>query len=106
MSEIKVGKITPDNIISFIEKEFDANNKEGVIKLVNILNDKCKALNTECKLLKNLIKDQDKLSFCIEKLNEVKEYADEHWWVDGVSECIVNFIDNKIAELKEQTINE
>ena len=33
--------------------------------------------------------NQDKISFAVEQLEKVKEYTDEVWWVDGVSECVV-----------------
>lgn len=36
----------------------------------------------------------------IEQLEKVKEYTDDVWWVDGVSEVVCNFIDNQIKQLK------
>lgn len=49
---IKRGAITPDNILSFIEKEYDAGNKEKVMKLAKMMNDKCISLSRENKVLK------------------------------------------------------
>lgn len=47
--------------------------------------------------------DQDKISFAIEQLEKVYEYAADVWWVDGVSEVVCNFIDQQINKLKEKT---
>lgn len=44
--------------------------------------------------------NQDKISFALEQLEKVKEYTDDVWWVDGVSEVVCNFIDNQIKQLK------
>lgn len=42
----------------------------------------------------------------IEQLEKVKEYADDVWWVDGVSECVCKFIDQQINELKGKVVDE
>lgn len=54
---------------------------------------------------KDLVKEktQDKISFAIEQLEKVYEYAADVWWVDGVSEVVCNFINQQIKELKEKT---
>lgn len=44
--------------------------------------------------------NQDKISFAIEQLEKVKEYTEDVWWVDGVSEVVCDFIDKQINELK------
>ena len=46
--------------------------------------------------------NQDKISFAVEQLEKVKEFTDKAWWVDGVSECVVDYINDQIEELKKE----
>lgn len=67
-------------------------DKFALEKLVKEREEKDKTIaDLETKLEKA---DQDKISFCIEKLEKVKDYA-QH-----IQGGLINYIDNQIKELK------
>lgn len=86
---------------------------EMVTKLIKEVEEKEKEkeIETEIKAHHYTIQDievlkkqysQSKISFAISELEKVKEYTDDVWWVDGVSEVICDFIDKQIDELKRK----
>ena len=45
--------------------------------------------------------NQDKISFCIEKLEKVKEVCSQVWAMEYAVDAIEDYIDNQIKQLKE-----
>lgn len=61
-------------------------------QILNIIGSSCCQYNPE----------KEKISFAVEQLEKVKEFTDKAWWVDGVSECVIDYIDDQIKQLKEK----